>query len=89
MCILYIARYIYACYTNIIKSRKEDELMGKTYSEAQAKATKEYLKTLASISIRVKEEEKEKYADAAQKAGMSLRAFILKSMDEKIERDSL
>lgn len=63
--------------------------MGKIYSKAQAKATKEYLKTLASISIRVKEEEKEKYSEAAQKAGMSLRAFILKSMDEKIERDSL
>ena len=27
--------------------------MGKSYTDAQARATKEYLKTLASISIRV------------------------------------
>lgn len=63
--------------------------MGKTYTDAQARATKEYLKKLVSISIRVKKEEKEKYDKAAEKAGMSLRSFILQSMDEKIERDSL
>lgn len=63
--------------------------MGNTYTDAQAKATKEYLKTLASMSIRIKKEEKERYTSAAQKAGMSLRSFMLKSMDEKIKRDSL
>ena len=63
--------------------------MGKTYTEAQAKATKEYLKTLASVSIRLKKEEKERYMRAAEKAGMSLRAFIIMSMDEKIQRDGL
>lgn len=63
--------------------------MGKTYTDAQAKATKEYLKTLSSISIRVKKEEKDRYSLAAEKAGMPLRAFLLKSMEEKIERDSL
>lgn len=63
--------------------------MGNTYTDAQAKATKEYQKKLASISIRMKNEEKDKYTHAAKKAGMSLRAFILISMDEKIERDSL
>ena len=55
--------------------------MGKSYTDAQARATKEYLKTLASISIRVKKEEKERYEKAAEKAGMSLRSFILKSID--------
>lgn len=63
--------------------------MGKTYTDAQAKATKEYLKTLASISIRIKKEDREKYSQAAEKAGISLRSFILKSMDEKIQRDEL
>jgi len=63
--------------------------LGKTYTDAQARATKEYLKKLVSISIRIKKEEKEKYEKAAECAGMSLRSFILKSMDEKIERESL
>lgn len=63
--------------------------MGKTYTEAQAKATKKYLDQLASISIRVKEEDKERYAKAAEKAGLSLRSFMLVSMDEKINRDGL
>lgn len=63
--------------------------MGGTYTDAQAKATKEYLKTLASVSIRIKKEDRDRYSSAAEKAGMSLRAFILKSMDEKIERDGL
>lgn len=63
--------------------------MGKTYTDAQAKATKEYLKTLSSVSIRIKKEERDKYMKAAEKAGMSLRAFILTSMDEKIKKDGL
>ena len=63
--------------------------MGKNYTDAQARATKEYLKTLASISIRIKKAEKERYEKAAEKAGMSLRSFILKSIDEKIKNDKL
>lgn len=63
--------------------------MGNSYTDAQARATKEYLKTLASISIRVKKEEKERYSLAAQEAGMSLRSFLLQSMEEKMERDCL
>ena len=63
--------------------------MGSTYTGAQARATKECLKKLSSISIRLKEEEKEKYEKAAKESGMSLRAFIMKSMDEKIDRDML
>lgn len=63
--------------------------MGTAYTDAQAKATKKYLDKLSSISIRVKEEDKERYDKAAKKAGMSLRAFLLTSMDEKIDRDGL
>ena len=64
--------------------QKEGAYMGGKYTEAQAKATKKHLKKQASISIRVKNEHKERYANAAQNAGLPLRAFILKSMDEKI-----
>ena len=63
--------------------------MGKSYTDAQARATKEYLKTLVSISIRVKKEEKDRYNKAAKKAGMSLRSFLLQSMEEKIVKDGL
>ena len=63
--------------------------MGGKYTEAQAKATKKHLKKQASISVRLKHEEKERYANAAKMAGLPLRAFLLKSMDEKIERDGL
>lgn len=63
--------------------------MGKKYTTAQKRATEKHLSKLVSISIRVKPAEKEKYAKAAKKAGMALRAFMLTSMEEKIERDSL
>lgn len=61
--------------------------MSGDYTEAQKKASVKYQSTLSSISIRVKPEIAEKYKNAAAKHGMSLREFILKSMDEKIERD--
>ena len=59
--------------------------MAGKYTEAQKKATTEYLKTLSNISIRLKKEDAQKYKDAASSCGMSLREFVLKSMDEKIE----
>lgn len=63
--------------------------MGNKYTEAQAKATKKYLRKQVSMSYRVKEEEKERYARAAKKLGISLRAFVFTSMDERIEREGL
>lgn len=63
--------------------------MAGKYTEAQKRATTEYLKTLSSISIRVKKEDKEKYSSAAQNCNLSLREFILTSMNEKIERENL
>lgn len=59
--------------------------MSGKYTEAQKKATTAYLSTLASISIRVKQEDAEKYKKAAKDCGMSLREFVITSMDEKIE----
>lgn len=60
--------------------------MAGKYTKAQKKATTDYLKKLSSISIRVKPEEAEKYKAAAEDHGMSLREFILTSMNEKIDR---
>lgn len=60
--------------------------MAGKYTEAQKKATTKHLKTLSSISIRIKKEEYDRYRDAADRCGMSLREFVLKSMDEKIEK---
>lgn len=59
--------------------------MSGKYTEAQKKATTAYLSTLSSISIRVKPEEAEKYKQAAKDCGMSLREFILTSMEEKMK----
>lgn len=63
--------------------------MGRKYTEAQKKATMKHMEELASISIRVKPEEADKYKSAAKKCGLSLRQFLLTAMDEKIDRDAL
>lgn len=61
--------------------------MGKDYTDAQKEATKKYLNKLKNLSIRVKPEEAEKFKQEASKRNMSLRAFILSSVNEKIERE--
>lgn len=61
--------------------------MGRDYTEAQKRASKEYQKNLSSISIRLKDEVADKYKEAAKRCNMSLRSFVLAAMDEKIERD--
>ena len=57
-------------------------------TEAQKRATAKYRKTLTSISIRIKPDQAQRYKDAAESAGMSLRAYILEALEEKIHRDS-
>ena len=61
--------------------------MGGKYTEAQKKASMEYQKKLASISIRLQPEDADRYKQAAAECGMSLREFVLTAMDEKIERE--
>ena len=60
--------------------------MSSKYTEAQKKATTEYLKKLSNISIRVKEEEYNQIKAFAESKGMSLRAFILQAVHNEIER---
>ena len=59
-----------------------------TYTEAQKKATKKYLNTLKSLSIRISEEDYIRYKNSADLAGMSLRSFVIQSLEEKIDRIS-
>ena len=57
-----------------------------SYTQAQKKATQKYLNTLKSLSIRIKDEDYTRYSNAAKKANMSLRAYVIKSIEEKIEK---
>lgn len=63
--------------------------MGAKYTEAQAAATKKYLKNIGEYKLRVSKEDKEKYMTVAQNAGMSLNAYIIKAVEEKIEREAI
>ena len=56
-------------------------------SEAQQRAVNKYLKNnLDDIKIRVKKGEKEKLKTIAEQQGLSLNAFVLSAIDEKINR---
>lgn len=61
--------------------------MGNKYTESQAKATKKYLKNMGECKIRIAPQKKERYEQAAESAGMSLNAFIVAAVDEKMERE--
>ena len=63
--------------------------MAGKYTEAQKRATTEYLKTLKSLSIRITKEEYEKYSNASKQLDMSLRQFVLSAMNEKISKENL
>ena len=79
---MYICPYTKICYY-ILGGVK----MGNKYTEAQAAATKKYLKNIGEYKLRVSKEDKEKYMAYAKTCGMSLNAFIIQAINEKIERD--
>ena len=57
------------------------------YNEKQKNYTMKYLSKLKEIRFRVKQEEYEKYEEAAKKAGyFSLRQFYIDAINEKIEK---
>lgn len=62
--------------------------MGSVYTEAQKEATKKYLSSLKNLSIRVKPEEADRLKNEANRRNMSLRSFVLLSVNEKIEREA-
>ena len=60
------------------------------YTQAQNKASQKYVKThLEEVKCRVPKGKKAYFQAAASNAGMSLTQFIIRSMEEKIERDNL
>lgn len=61
--------------------------MGKEYTEAQARATKKYLANIGEYKLRVSKEDKERYMSVAKSAGMSLNAYIIQAIEEKIQRE--
>ena len=54
-------------------------------SEAQKKATKKYLNSMAEIKIRIRPEEKASWSAAAEERGKSLQRFIIDSVEAAIE----
>lgn len=62
--------------------------MSGKYTDAQKKATTKYLNSLKSLSIRISAGEYDRYKSFAEQNNMSLRAFVLAAMNEKIERES-
>lgn len=63
--------------------------MSGKYTKAQAAATKKYLKNIGEYKLRVSKADKEKYMTVAKNAGMSLNAYIISAIDEKIEREGV
>lgn len=60
------------------------------FTEAKKKANSKYLKnTVETIAFRVPRGEKEKLKDVAERAGLSLNAFISEAVKEKIEKEGL
>lgn len=62
--------------------------MGAKYTEAQAAATKKYLKDIGEYKLRVSKDDKEKYMLAAKSAGMSLNRYIIQAIEEKMAREN-
>lgn len=52
-------------------------------------AVRVYQSKLGRLQVRMPKDERQQYIDAAAAAGLSVNAFILAAMNEKIERDGL
>ena len=59
------------------------------YTESQAKAAKKYLKeSVEDVRIRVPKGQKAVIKDHAEKQGESMNAFVVRAINETMERDS-
>ena len=59
------------------------------YTEAQAKAAKKYLKeSVEDVRIRVPKGDKPKIQEHAAAMGESMNAFVIRAIDETMERDT-
>lgn len=57
------------------------------YTESRKKATLKYLQTLKEVRFRIKHEKYDEIQSFAASKDLSVRAFILQAIDEKMERD--
>ena len=60
----------------------------KGFTEAQAKAHKRYIENKATIQIVTTEENRETIKAHAKKQGESVNAFVLRAVNETIEREA-
>lgn len=58
--------------------------MANKYTEAQARASANYLKNFDDIRIRVPKGTKDRYNSAAKSAGKSLNKFIIECIEKEI-----
>ena len=55
-------------------------------SEAQKKANKKYLDSMAEIKVRLKPEDKARLAEAAEAQGKSMQRFILDAIEDAVSK---
>lgn len=60
----------------------------KGFTEAQKKAHKKYMETIATIQIRTTEERRDQIKAHAEDQGESVNGFINRAIDEQMERDN-
>lgn len=59
----------------------------KGFTEAQKKAHKKYMETIATIQIRTTEERRDQIKAHAEDQGESVNSFINRAIDEQMARD--
>ena len=59
----------------------------KGFTEAQAKAHKKYMEGVATIQVRLTAERREEIKAHAERKGESVNAFIIRVIDEALERE--
>ena len=90
LCKVYMFTYLKRCAIIYALYKKRGVAMYKGQTDARRKASSKYLKdTVETIAFRVPRGEKEKLKDVAERAGLSLNAFISEAVKEKIEKEGL
>lgn len=59
--------------------------MGKTYTEAQASASKKYMKQFDDIKVRVPKGKRDEYQQLAKDKGTSLNKLIIDLLEKEME----
>lgn len=68
--------------------RMEEYKVGKTYSEAQANASRKYMKQFDDIKVRVPKGKREEYQQLAKDKGTSLNRLIIELLENAIKEGS-